>query len=541
MIANNNEYDVAILGGGLAGLTLAKQLLMKRPETRIAVIEKRSFPVSETTHKVGESTVEIGAHYFGEELELKKHLTDQQLPKFGLRFFFKDPYQSLAEGTEVGGSTFFSAPSYQVDRGRLENFLAETILGMGATIHAGSRIREVHLDSSEGGSKTTDHQIAIQQNGCEQRVRARWVVDASGRASFLKRKLNLAEDLKHDINAVWFRIDAAIQVDGWCDDANWQSLTGKVPRRWLSTNHLMGEGYWVWLIPLATGSTSIGIVADPRVHSLRDINSFEKSLRWLEQHEPECAESIRPHVDKMQDFLAIKKMSRGSRQVFSTDRWGLVGEAAAFLDPFYSPGSDFIAIGNTMVGKLIEEDLAGRSIEHLAPTLQSVFLTLFQNNLITYRDQYPLFGNPRIMSLKFVWDYAVYWGFPALLYFNHKLTDVGFIQSLSKGIEEIREMNLKMQEFFRNWYQADPSVNANAAFVDQSQIEIMTRLNAELNEKLDDAALRERFKDNVNLIRDLMYEITERVKRVQPDVKIDVPIGTATQNHLTHVFEVLNI
>ena len=51
--------------------------------------------------------------------------------------------------------------------------------------------------------------------------------------------------------------------------------------------------------------------------------------------------------------LAIKKLSRGSRQVYSTNRWGLVGEAAAFLDPFYSPGSDFIAIGNMMVGKLI--------------------------------------------------------------------------------------------------------------------------------------------------------------------------------------------
>ena len=90
MIANNNQYDVAILGGGLAGLTLAKQLLMQDSAIRIAVIEKRSFPVNEAAHKVGESTVEIGAHYFGEVLKLKKHLTDQQLPKFGLRFFFKD-------------------------------------------------------------------------------------------------------------------------------------------------------------------------------------------------------------------------------------------------------------------------------------------------------------------------------------------------------------------------------------------------------------------------------------------------------------------
>lgn len=534
-------YDVAILGGGLAGLTLARQLLLSRPETRIAVIEKRSFPVSETTHKVGESTVEIGAHYFGEKLQLKKHLTDDQLPKFGLRFFFKDACQSLAEGTEVGGSSFFSAPSYQVDRGRLENFLAASVVEQGATMLAGSRVKQIELDSSDAGSKPTTHQICFLSDGAEQTLETRWVVDASGRASFLKHKLNLEEDLNHDINAVWFRINAKIQIDDWCDDSNWQSLTGKVPRRWLSTNHLMGEGYWVWLIPLATGSISIGIVADPNLHSLREINSFEKAMTWLRCHQPECAASIEPHRDKVQDFLAVRKISRGSKQVFSVDRWGLVGEAAALLDPFYSPGSDFIAIGNTMVGKLIEEDLAGRSIVQLAPTLQSVFLTLFQNNLLTYRGQYPLFGNPRIMALKFVWDYAVYWGFPALLYFNEKLTDVGFIQSQAKGVEEIRDMNLKMQEFFRSWHQADPTVNADAAFVDQSQIKIMTRLNAELREALDDEALTARFQTNVNLIRDLMYEITARVKRTQPQIRTEIPALVANENQLEAVFETLNI
>ncbi|MCR9201566.1 MAG: tryptophan 7-halogenase [Planctomycetaceae bacterium] len=532
---------MAILGGGLAGLTLARQLLQKQPDMRVAVVEKRAFPVSETTHKVGESTVEIGAHYFGEELQLKKHLTDDQLPKFGLRFFFKDAWQTLAEGTEVGGSEFFSAPSYQVDRGRLENYLQLTNTDLGAEIIDQARVRQVVIDSSEGGTKDTNHQITFERDGVPRTIESRWIVDASGRASFIKRKLKLEEDLGHDINAVWFRIDANLQIDGWCDDQDWQQLTGKVPRRWLSTNHLMGEGYWVWLIPLATGSTSVGIVADPRIHPLPTINTFEKAMAWLEIHEPECWECLQPNVDKMQDFLAIKKMSRGSRQVFSADRWGLVGEAAAFLDPFYSPGSDFIAIGNTMVGRLIEEDLAGRPIEHLAPTLQSVFLTLFQNNLITYRDQYPLFGNPRIMALKFVWDYAVYWGFPALLYFNGKLTEVGFIQSLSRGIEEIRDMNLKMQTFFRSWYEADPHVDAGAAFVDQSEIELMTRLNAELRDKVDDETLKKRFAANVELIRDLMFEITERVRRLQPTVESDIPSQSASTNRLCGVFEALEI
>ena len=532
-------FDVAVLGGGLAGLTLAKQLLMKHPQLKIAVVEKRCFPVNETTHKVGESTVEIGAHYFGEQLQLKKHLTDEQLPKFGLRFFFKDVHQTLAEGTEVGGSKFFSAPSYQVDRGRLENHLAEAVDQLGASIIDGSRIKNVEIKTSSDVG--TGHRIEILRKQKLETLVGRWLVDATGRASVLKRKLNLEEDLQHDINAVWFRIEAALQVDNWCDDPEWKSLTGKVPRRWLSTNHLMGKGYWVWLIPLATGSTSVGIVADPRVHALRDLNNFDRALAWLTEHEPECAEAILPFQNKIQDFLAIKKMSRGTRQVFSKQRWALSGEAAAFLDPFYSPGSDFIAIGNTMIGKLIEEDLAGNSIEHLTPALQSVFLTLFQNNLLTYRDQYPLFGNPRIMALKFVWDYAVYWSFPALLYFNGKLTDVSFIQTLSKGIGNIREMNVKMQQFFRDWHETDPVSHADSAFVDQSQIELMTQLNAELREKLENDDLRRRFNKNVNLIRDLMSEIIGRVKQSLPTIKTDLADHRATQRRLDAVFEMLKI
>ena len=545
MIANTKtqvqQFDVTILGGGLAGLTLARQLLMKHPELRVAIIEKRNFPAPETTHKVGESTVEIGAHYFGEQLGLKKHLTDHQLPKFGLRFFFKDAFQEMAEGTEVGGSSFFAAPSYQVDRGRLENYLADANVEMGATILDGSRIREVNLDSSEDGTRDTRHEVTYLKDGIETKIESRWIVDASGRAAYIKRKLKLEEDLGHDINAAWFRIDAKIQIDAWCDDPDWQQQTGKIPRRWLSTNHLMGEGYWVWLIPLATGSTSIGIVADPKIHPLNTFNSFEKSFEWLQEFEPECANAIEPNLGKMQDFLAMKKLSRGSRQVYSVDRWGLVGEAAAFLDPFYSPGSDFIAIGNQMVGKLIEEDMAGRSLTHLAPTLQSVFLTLFQNNLLTYKDQYPLFGNPRIMAIKFVWDYAVYWGFPALLYFNDKLTDAGFIQSLSRGVEEIRDMNLKMQDLFRDWYKNDPDVNAAPAFVDQSKIEIMTRMNRELTERLDDGALRERFNSNVGLIRELMFEICQRVQSAYPQIQTDIEMQAIGEEKLSPVFDMLNV
>ncbi len=56
--------------------------------------------------------------------------------------------------------------------------------------------------------------------------------------------------------------------------------------RWLSTCHLMGKGYWVWLIPLSSGLHSIGIVAGEEHHPLDTYGTKQKALSWLAKHEP---------------------------------------------------------------------------------------------------------------------------------------------------------------------------------------------------------------------------------------------------------------
>jgi 2-polyprenyl-6-methoxyphenol hydroxylase-like FAD-dependent oxidoreductase len=241
------SHDVVILGGGLAGLTLALQLTQRLPGLDVVIIERRTHPVPQAAHKVGESSVEIAANYFGQVLGLDAHLQKTQLKKFGFRFFFSEGAERIDDVTELGASTFLTTPSYQLDRGIFENDLGAMVRARGVRFIDGATVRDVEL-----GTRDVAHRVHYDDAGGVHAVAARWLIDATGRAGLLKRRLDLAEPNAHDANAVWFRIGARIDVDEWSDDPAWLARCNP-PNRWLSTNHLVGDGYWVWLIPLASG------------------------------------------------------------------------------------------------------------------------------------------------------------------------------------------------------------------------------------------------------------------------------------------------
>ena len=421
----DGEYDVVILGGGLAGLTLAMQLKQARPETSILVAEKRQHPVPEVAFKVGESTVELGTHYLRDVLGLSEHLDTHQLPKAGLRCFFTAGDNSdIAQRIELGGRIIPPILSHQFDRGRFENMLGEENLKLGVAFWDACKVQQVSLGASE-------HLVTLQRNAEEFTLSARWVVDASGRACLLKRKLGLGEKVAHDASAVWFRIDDKIDVTEWSDDETWRA---RVPDglRWLSTNHLMGRGYWVWLIPLPSGATSIGIVADARLHPHKQMNRFERALAWLYQYEPQCAKMIDQKRDRVQDFRALKQYAYGCKKIFSAQRWAITGEAGVFVDPLYSPGSDFIGMSNGLITDLIIRDLAGEPIRERVEHYNQSYLNLFKLFLAIYEGQYALMGNAQVMSAKIVWDFAIYWAVTALLFFhNNKLFDWKWISSVN--------------------------------------------------------------------------------------------------------------
>jgi flavin-dependent dehydrogenase len=394
-----SQADVVILGGGLAGLTLALQLNSRLPDLRISILERNAHAAPDATHKIGESTVEIGAHYLDTQLGLAAHLREFHLKKFGFRFFFSEGAPAIDAVTELGASRYLHTPGYQIDRGVLENHLCKLVRAAGMDLRTGAVVREIRL--AENGA----HEVGFEHSGQEHVLAAKWLVDASGRAGLLRRQLGLQQDNGHYVNAVWFRLGTRIDVDDWSTDPRW--LDRCSPReRWLSTNHFVGAGYWAWLIPLSGGAHSVGIVADESLHPLREMNSFARAREWLARHQPQLAAAVAADSDKLLDFVALRRLSYGCERVFSAQRWALTGEAGLFLDPFYSPGTDFIAISNTYICELIARDRAGEPLGMYAGWFEQMYFSFYQSTLDLYRQQYPIFGNALVMPVKVIWDYT---------------------------------------------------------------------------------------------------------------------------------------
>lgn len=513
-------YDVAIVGGGLAGLTLARQLLLQQPQLTVLIAERRAHPVPEAAYKVGESTVEIGSHYLAEKLQLKTYLQKNHLPKAGLRFFFShENNENIEKRLEFGATALPPTPSYQLDRGRLENDLRAMVISAGAIFVDKTRVNNIKLDHEY-------HTLELQSGSQKHSVTTRWVVDASGRMGILKKKLGLSEEVQHDINASWFRLDAEIDLQQWSKQTTWQQ---QVPNgiRHLSTNHFMGSGYWLWFIPLASKSTSIGIVADNKLHPHNTINTFTAVCSWLEKHEPQAAKIIAQYATERRDFHTLKHFSHNITQVYSEKRWAITGEAGAFLDPFYSPGTDFISISNDFVCDLIIRDQQDENIARRTFLYNQLYLEMVNSFFNVYSQQYPLMGNVTVMLTKIVWDYAAYWGVTGLLYFSNKLCDLNFMAKLLNQLHQFGHLNDKMQSFFRQW-QPTAIAEVNASFIDTLSLPLLQKLNSELQYDFKDKELIEKLMQNFSLLQRLANTIMQLAPTLTVRSKDEITLATAS-------------
>jgi flavin-dependent dehydrogenase len=499
----SQNFDVAVLGGGLAGLSAALQLKQMRPATRIAVIEKREHPVTEVTYKVGESVAEIGAHYFKNVIGFERHMEQEQIRKFALRVF--SPAQGnldIARRPEIGLGRLSPLRTYQIDRGRIENALAAAVGETDVAFMGGSSVASVELGSDR-------HAITVKDGRGSRRLDARWVIDASGRAGILRRQLGLTIDIPHDVNAAWFRVPGRVAIDDWSDDAAWHARI-RDGKRWMSTCHLVGEGYWVWLIPLPSGAHSVGVVADPRFVPFERIRRYEALLEWAHEAEPQLASKLPSTADGILDFRKVKNYAYGTRRGLSFQRWCLTGEAGLFLDPLYATGMDFIAIANTLATRLIAGALDDEpGFKRRLKAYNSYYLGQFLSWEPAFAGQYEVFRDAQATAAKVLWDNVSYFAYPVLMANHGGMLDPDFMPEARELFRPHHAMNVYMQRFFREWSRT-PEDKRSVGFASGSD-ELMESLFSTAASDLSRAEIADAIHLNTERLRAMAFDMVGRM------------------------------
>ena len=298
--------------------------------------ETASGLAPEAAYKVGESTVEVSAHYFGDVLGMKDHIEKRAPAQVRAPLLLPRRRQRATSRSVSSTASPSIRPSrrYQLDRGRFENELAAQASAAGVELLEGRRVEDVEL-SQDG------HVVRLTQDGDAARDAGPLVrrLDGPRRLPEAQARARARQRARHQRGLVPARRRPGHRGVGRPDDAEWLGRMSQPGLRRFSTNHLCGEGYWVWLIPLASGPISIGVVADPRFHPWEQINSLEGVLGLARAAR---APAPRRHRRAPRPGGRTSSCSRTSPTAASRstrpERWCLAGEAGAVPRPLLLAG-----------------------------------------------------------------------------------------------------------------------------------------------------------------------------------------------------------
>jgi hypothetical protein len=170
----------------------------------------------------------------------------------------------------------------------------------------------------------------------------------------------------------------------------------------------MGHGWWCWIIPLKGGDVSAGLVCDSLIFHLAEGANLGERLRAHLFTHPVGREIFGEAKVVEGDVHAFSALPYSSVQVCG-DGWAIVGDAAGFIDPLYSPGLDFCSYTSNYVADMLATQLAGEDVadrlryynEQYPVTYRLWFETL-------YKDKYFYMGDAELMAAALLLDVGMY-------------------------------------------------------------------------------------------------------------------------------------
>jgi 2-polyprenyl-6-methoxyphenol hydroxylase-like FAD-dependent oxidoreductase len=360
--------DVCVIGAGIVGLHNALQYA-RRGFSVVIVDELTERGMN--AYKVGESLLifsnaflrtigdldkELNASFekrgvwFAYGMEGKKEF-DADVTEWGFQHAIPERWAEAIEDKKFKKTMFGDC---QIVRPEIEAVLRERLKQYeNITLIDRGLVRDVELGSTLGAG--ADHLVTwkSKDSSAEGTVRARWLVDCSGRARLLVKRFGHDVPLNDDFrtSAVWGQFSGC--TDEFFDERwNFEFPDGDVVRRDLDTVHLWGDGYWIWLIRLKDDRISVGVsLHRARVAVSRNLReAFWQIIRRY------------PTLDWLQeqnalDFTGYRDVQYISDTYVSPERYIVVGDASSIIDAYYSQGLSLSMTTSWHGANIAERDL----------------------------------------------------------------------------------------------------------------------------------------------------------------------------------------